>query len=71
MQMEGNLPMIDYDRYRDEADFAIARQKCPRASMIYVGKPTPEDLAAVAHEEMPSRIEADFKTTVDETEWRG
>jgi len=71
MEMKGKLPMIDYDRYDESADFTVARKKCPRESMIYVGKPSPEDLAAVAGEEMPSRIEADFKTTVDETEWRG
>lgn len=71
MRMEGNLPMIDYDRYGDVADFAKARQKCPRASMLYVGKPTAADLAAVAAEELPERIKADFKTTVDDTEWRG
>jgi len=71
MEMQGKLPMIDYDHYDASADFSLARQKCPRESMIYVGKPSPEDLAAVADEEMPSRIEADFKTTVDETEWRG
>jgi electron transport complex protein RnfB len=71
MQMQGNLPVVDYDRYGAEADFTLARQKCPRASMLYVGKPTPEDLAAVAEEKLPQRVEVDFKTTVDETEWRG
>ncbi len=71
MQMDGNLPTINYDGYDDEADFRKAQDKCPRESMIYVGKPTADDLAAVAGEELPDRIEADFKTTVDETEWRG
>jgi len=69
--MNGNLPMIDYDQYESEEDFSTAREKCPREVMLVVGKPTPEDLAAVAHEELPDRIEADFKTTVDDTEWRG
>ena len=32
------------------------------------GKP---DIAAVADEELPERVTADFKTTVDRTEWRG
>ena len=71
MSMKGNLPVIDYDRYDATADFTAAREKCPRASMLYVGKPSPKDLAAVAAEELPDRIEADFKTTVDDTEWRG
>lgn len=71
IQMQGNLPMVDYDRYESQEGFAVARQKCPRASLLYIGKPTAEDLAAVADEELPARIEADFKTTVDKTEWRG
>lgn len=69
--MEGNLPIIDYDHYESEEQFAVARDKCPRESLLVVGKPTAEDLAAVAHEELPDRIEADFKTTMDDTEWRG
>ncbi len=71
MHMSGKLPTIDYDHYDAGADFTLAREKCPRESMIYVGKPSAEDLAAVADEQVPSRVEADFKTTVDETEWRG
>jgi electron transport complex protein RnfB len=71
MRMQGNLPMVDYDRYDEQADFTLAREKCPRESMLYVGKPSEEDLAAVAAETLPERVEADFKTTVDETEWRG
>ena len=71
MAMEGNLPAIDYGRYQSEEHFTLAREKCPRESMIHIGKPSPEDLAAVAGEELPARIEADFKTSVDETQWRG
>ncbi len=71
LSMQGNLPLIDYDRYDQLADFTLARQKCPRESLIYVGKPSPKDLATVAEQTLPERIEADFKTTVDETEWRG
>ncbi|HYW78229.1 MAG TPA: RnfABCDGE type electron transport complex subunit B [Thermoguttaceae bacterium] len=71
MTMKGNLPVIDYDRYESDADFAVARQTCPRASMIEVGKPSAQDIAAVADETLPERVVADFKTTVDETEWRG
>lgn len=71
MQMQGNLPVVDYDHYEGNDHFEPALAKCPRASMIYVGKPSPADLAAVADEQLPDRVEADFKTTVDETEWRG
>jgi Na+-translocating ferredoxin:NAD+ oxidoreductase RNF subunit RnfB len=71
MQLTGGLPIIDYEAYKDEADFAPALEKCPRESLIYVGKPSKHDLALVADEELPPRIEADFETTVDKTEWWG
>ncbi len=71
MEMKDNLPVIDYGQYDDEADFTMAREKCPRSSMLYVGQPSEDDLAAVAGESLPERIEVDFKTTVDETDWWG
>lgn len=71
MRMEGHLPIIDYDLYAGPDDFTVAIEKCPRESLLFIGKPTPEQVAAVAEEEVPARIEADFQTTVDETEWRG
>jgi len=71
VEMDGGLPVIDYERYDDEAHFAVALEKCPRESMVYVGKPTEEELAAVADEEMREPVEADFKTTVDDTDWWG
>ncbi|MBM4092207.1 MAG: electron transporter RnfB [Planctomycetes bacterium] len=71
MHMEGNLPVIDYDAYRDESDFVEALAKCPRESLIFVGEPHPADLVKVAGEELPARIEADFQTTVDDTQWWG
>ena len=71
MEMQGNLPVINYDAYESEDAFLAAIEKCPRESMIFVGKPTERDLAAVADEELPERIQANFKTTVDDTEWRG
>lgn len=71
MRMEGNLPIVDYDHYGNASEFDAAIAKCPRESLIFVGIPTPEDLAKVAHEELPERIEADFQTTVNDTEWWG
>jgi electron transport complex protein RnfB len=71
MQMEGNLPVIDYDHYATAGDFAAAQDKCPRDSILFVGKPSAEDMAATADEELPDRVQVDFKTTVDDTEWRG
>ena len=73
---ENNLIQISYDDYEadpqaDEHDFAPVLDKCPRESLVFVGKPSESDLAAVADEEAPDRVKADFKTTVDDTEWRG
>ncbi len=71
MLMKNSLPIIDYDAYENEDHFAVALEKCPRESLIFVGKPSPSDMAKVADQEMPERIEADFQTTVDKTEWWG
>jgi hypothetical protein len=40
-------------------------------SLLFMGKPTAEDLAALKDVEAPDRVEADFKTTVDKTDWWG
>ncbi len=70
--MDGAVPQINYDNY-DPTDELLEKvlEKCPRKRLLFVGRPTEEDLAAVADEELPERIQADFKTTVDDTEWRG
>jgi electron transport complex protein RnfB len=70
--MDGALPTIDYDRY-DPHDSALEKviEKCPRKRLVLVGRPTEQDLAAVADEELPESIQADFETTVDHTQWRG
>jgi len=66
-----HLAEVDYDRYDPKMDFGPVMAKCPRAVMIFVGKPSEKDLAAVAKEKLPERVEADFKTSVDRTEYRG
>ena len=72
LQIQDGLAGIDYEQYDpDSVDFTAALGKCPRESMVWVGKPSARELAAVADEQLPERIEADFKTTVDDTEWRG
>jgi electron transport complex protein RnfB len=67
--MENNLPTIDYDIYNAECslDTIKACDKCPRQRIMFVGKSTGEDVLAFAGEV----IEPDFKTSVDNTEWRG
>jgi RnfABCDGE-type electron transport complex B subunit len=37
-QMRQNLAVLDYEKYGPRADLDKAREKCPRAMMIFVGK---------------------------------
>ena len=75
LEVMDNLAKVDYDTYdpavidASEGDAAIA--KCPMEALIYVGKPSAKDLAAVADEVLPDRIEDNFKTTADDADWRG
>ncbi len=70
--MKDGLPEIDYGHYLPSAEtLDAAIDKCPMESLVYVGQPTAEDLAATEHEELPERIRDSFETTVDRTEWRG
>jgi electron transport complex protein RnfB len=69
--IQNNLPVFDYDKYDPSKDLQAIIDKCPRASLVWIGKPTARDLQETAEEALPARIEANFKTTVDKTEWRG
>jgi ferredoxin len=71
--MEDNLARVDYDKYDPETlDAAgVAIDKCPAQGIVFVGIPTEEDRAKVEEEDVPKLVEADFKTTVDQTEWQG
>ncbi len=64
---------IDYDQYGPEcpAEALTACKKCPRNGIVFVGKPTDKDLYETKDKEIPDVVEPDFKTTVDDTEWRG
>jgi RnfABCDGE-type electron transport complex B subunit len=68
-----NLSSIDYDRYDPNKvdELRAAVEKCPMKRLIFVGKPTEKDLAAVADRKLPAVIEADFKTTADKAGWWG
>ena len=70
VSMDGNLPVFDYSKYDPKESLQIIQDKCRRESMVWIGKPTEKDLAE-AIGELPARQEAEFKTTVDRTEWRG
>ncbi|MDY6832096.1 MAG: RnfABCDGE type electron transport complex subunit B [Thermodesulfobacteriota bacterium] len=71
--IKDNLSCINYDDYDPEhlEDIFKAIDKCPQKGIVLVGKPSEKDLAAVADKEAPSVVTPDFKTTVDDTEWRG
>ncbi len=71
LTMKDNLPTIDYDMYNPEDDFGPILDTCPMKKFVFVGKPTEKDREAVEHEEVPESVHADFKTTVDQTEWWG
>ena len=72
-KVENNLSTINYETYAQSnfEDVLKATKKCPRNRLVFVGKPSSADIAAVADEELPDVVTPDFKTTVDDTEWRG
>ncbi|MGB9500218.1 MAG: RnfABCDGE type electron transport complex subunit B [Dissulfuribacterales bacterium] len=67
--IEDNLSTINYDAYEPECglDVIKACDKCPRKRLVFVGKSPTEDIAEFSGKV----IEPDFKTSVDDTEWRG
>ncbi len=67
-----HLPVVDYEHYDPKtADFTKAIEKCPMESLLWVGKPTPEDVEATEDEELPERVDPTFDTTVDRAQWWG
>ncbi len=70
-EVSDNVARINYEKYEPDMDFSKALDKCPMGGMIYLGKPTAKDLAAVADEELPERVVDDFETTADKADWRG
>lgn len=69
--MQDNVPVIDYDAYDESMNIQGIQDKCPRESLVWLGLPKPDDVSEVSDEELPERVEADFKTTVDEQRWWG
>ena len=67
--MEDNLSTINYDEYEPVCglDVMKACEKCPRHRIVFVGKSTSDDVTDFSGDV----VEPDFKTTVDDTEWRG
>jgi len=71
--IKNNLSTINYEQYPAECtlDALEACQKCKRHQIVFVGKPTSEDLEKSKDLEASDLVEPDFKTTVDDMEWRG
>ena len=71
--IENNLSVVDYECYGEECipDLLKAIEKCPRKRLVFVGEPTPEESEAAMKLDAPDVVTPDFKTTVDDTEWRG
>ncbi len=69
--IEDNLATLNYDKYEKDTDFSEVMNKCPAGAMLYVGKPTDEDKAAVAGEHLPAVVTDQFETTADKADWRG
>ncbi|NQU74785.1 MAG: 4Fe-4S binding protein, partial [Planctomycetes bacterium] len=70
-EVADNLSCLNYEKYDPGIDFAEVLAKCPMQAMVYIGEPSPKDLAAVADETLPDRITDKFETTADKTQWRG
>lgn len=72
-KIENNLSTIDYDAYTADClpEVLEACNKCKRQRLVFVGKPTPDDLEKTKDQELPDIVAPDFKTTVDDMEWRG
>lgn len=70
IQMNGLLPVIQYDSYsnaqKDGLDQAL--DKCPVKALFYVGRLGEQYCGDETGMEV---FEADYKSTIDETEWRG
>ncbi|MDX2500388.1 MAG: (Fe-S)-binding protein [Deltaproteobacteria bacterium] len=71
--LKDNLSTINYDAYEPACSLEVleACEKCKRQRLVFVGKPTATDLEKAADLDSPVVVEPDFKTTVDDTEWRG
>ena len=68
IRLVDNLPQIDYDQYDpNQHDMLPVIEDCPMEGLVHVGKPAAPGDATAA----PDRVTADFKTTVDKTEWLG
>ena len=71
--IENNLSTINYNEYTPDCSLEVldACKKCKRQRLVFVGKPSSKELEKAETLEAPGVVAPDFKTTVDDTEWRG
>ncbi len=71
--IEENISIINYDNYTKDClpGLMKACEKCPRKRLMFIGKPSAKDIEKASDLEAPEIVEPDFKTSVDDTEWRG
>lgn len=67
LNMVDNLPVMDYGKFDGSSDMSTSIDKCPRESLVYIGDPEKKEES----DEAPERIEANFESTIDKTEWWG
>ena len=70
--LQDNLSTIDYDAYSTECtlDLEEVCKKCKRNQLVFVGRPSADDKEKSRGLDAPEVVEPDFKTTVDDIEWR-
>jgi electron transport complex protein RnfB len=71
--IQDNLSTINYDAYTPACSLDVleACKKCKRQRLVFVGKPSRREKEKAADLKAPELVEPDFKTTVDDMEWRG
>lgn len=67
IEMVNDLPVVNYDKDSSGIDLHKSIEKCPRESLVFIGLHKDKKKA----KGQPERIEANFATTIDQTEWRG
>jgi electron transport complex protein RnfB len=70
--VENNLSVLNYEEYSDDrmAELVEASKKCKRQRLVFVGPP-PKKAVEGGDDASLNVIKPEFKTTVDETKWRG
>ena len=72
--IQDNLSVLDYDAYDPAAGTEgvdQALENCPRKGLVFIGRPSKKDIDDTEDEDLPEMVKPDFRSTVDDTQWRG